>query len=105
MQTDSAFTCDDHWPTDPLLRDPQELLPPNCPQQGGPGLIVEGDDHTGGWEVLAVVQSRTSGEGESRKGCSGAGIQSESSLHQQRQHSPSINRLQPLLQISKTFSV
>lgn len=105
MQTDSALTCDDHWPTDPLVRDAQELLPPNCPQQGGPGLVVEGDDHAGGREVLAVVQSCTPEEGESRKGCSGAGIQSESSLHQHRQHSPSVNHLQPLLQINKTFSV
>lgn len=81
MQTDSAFIRHDHWPTHPPLRDPQELLPPNCPQQGGPGLIVEGDDHGGGGQVLAVVQSRAPGEGESRKSRSGAGIRSGSSLH------------------------
>lgn len=62
---------------------------------------MEGDDHAGGREVLAVVQSCTSGEGESRKGCSGAGIQSESSLHQHRQQSPPVNGLWPLLQINK----
>lgn len=63
---------------------------------------MEGDDHAGGREVLAVVQSCTPGEGESRKGHSGAGIQSKSSLHQHKQHSPSINGLQSLLQINNS---
>lgn len=62
---------------------------------------MEGDDHAGGREILAVVQSRTPGKGESRNGCSGAGIQSESSLHQHRQHSLLVNGLQPLLQRNK----
>lgn len=37
-------------------------LPADGPEQGGAGLVVEGDDDAGGRQVPAVHQQRASGE-------------------------------------------
>lgn len=40
------------------------VLPADGSEQGGAGLVVEGDDDAGGGEVRAVHQHGTSGEGK-----------------------------------------
>lgn len=41
-------------------------LPLHRAQQGGAGLIVEGDDDASGWKVRAIHQQRASREGKAQ---------------------------------------
>lgn len=45
----------------------RELSPPDGPQQGRPGLIVEGDDDAGGRQILVIAQGQTPGERKRRR--------------------------------------
>lgn len=45
------------------LTDGKAVLPADGSEQGGAGLVVEGDDDAGGREICAVHQCCASGEG------------------------------------------
>lgn len=53
--------------------EPRRVLPLHCAQECGAGLVVEGDDDTGGWQVRGIGQGWATGKRAGSQRQAGAG--------------------------------